>query len=84
LEFINRLRSTGMKISEMKEYTRLRNMGDATITERKNILEEHLDSIDSEIKKLSEVRNYVAMKIEIYKKMEDKINGKGQQITTGV
>jgi len=73
-----------MKISEMKEYTRLRNMGDATITERKNILEEHLDSIDSEIKKLSEVRNYVAMKIEIYKKMEDKINGKGQQITTGV
>jgi len=45
LEFINRLRSTGMKISEMKEYTRLRNMGDATITERKNILEEHLDSI---------------------------------------
>ena len=84
MEFINRLRSTGMKISEMKEYTRLRNMGDATITERKNILEEHLDSIDSEIKKLSEVRNYVAMKIEIYKKMEDKINGKGQQITTGV
>jgi len=76
LEFIIRLRSTGMKISDMKKYTQLRNMGDETVTERKNILEEHLSSIDDEIKKLSEVRNYVAMKIEIYKKMEEKINGK--------
>lgn len=72
LEFIIRLRSTGMKISDMKEYTRLRNMGDETITERKIILEEHLSSIDSEIKKLSEVREYVAMKIKIYKKKEEK------------
>lgn len=79
LEFINRLRTTGMNISKMIEYTRLRNMGDAAITERKNILEEHLDSIDSEIKKLSEVRDYVAMKIEIYKKMEQKINGEGKK-----
>ena len=84
LEFINRLRSTGMKISKMKEYTRLRNMGDATITERKNILEEHLSSIDSEIKKLSEVRNYVAVKINIYKKLEEKNNGKGKQIRTRI
>ncbi len=83
LEFINRLRSTGMKISKMKEYTRLRNMGDATITERKNILEEHLNSIDSEIKKLTEVRNYVAMKIDIYKKMEEN-NGKGKQARAGI
>lgn len=76
LEFINRLRATGMKISKMKEYTRLRNMGDATITERKSILEEHLDSIESAIKKLSEVRDYVAMKIDRYKRMEEQINGK--------
>ena len=84
LEFINRLRSTGMKISKMKEYTRLRNMGNATITERKNILEEHLNSLDSEIKKLSEVRDYVATKIKIYKKMEERNNGKGKQIRTGI
>lgn len=80
LEFINRLRSTGMKISKMIEYTQLRNIGDETISERKNILIEHLSSIQSEIEKLLEVKNYVSKKIEIYTEMEEKINGKGKQI----
>lgn len=84
LEFINRLRATGMKISKMKEYTLLRNMGDATITERKRILEEHLNSIDIEIKKLSEVRNYVSMKIDAYEKMEERDNEKGKQTRTRI
>ena len=78
LEFINRLRSTGMKISKMKEYTRLRNMGDETITERKNILKEHLSTIESEIEGLLAVRDYVEIKIKIYNEMEEKINGRGK------
>lgn len=78
LEFINRLRLTGMKISKMKEYTRLRNMGDETITERKNILKEHLSTIESEIEGLLEVRDYVEIKIKIYNEMEEKINGRGK------
>jgi len=73
LEFINRLRSTGMSIQKMQEYTRLRNQGNATVTERKNLLREHLDSIDSEIRKLSEVRDYVAIKIKMYEKMEERM-----------
>lgn len=76
LEFINRLRRTGMKISKMQEYTRLRDMGDVTIRARKNILQEHLSSIESEIVKLLEVKTYVAKKIEIYDEMEQTINGK--------
>ena len=78
LEAIIRLRATGMGINKMKEYARLRHMGDETITERKNIMKEHLISIEHEINTLLEARDYVVKKIEIYNKMEEKINGKGK------
>lgn len=74
LEFINRLRLTGMKISKMKEYTRLRNLGDETIKERKNILYEHLADIESQINGLLEIKEYVVKKISTYNDMEEKHN----------
>lgn len=80
LEVINRLRETGMNISKMREYARLRHIGDDTILERKHIMEEHLEAINTEIDKLLEARNYVKKKIEIYNEMEEKIYGKGKQI----
>lgn len=74
LEVINRLRSTGMNISQMKEYARLRHMGDSTISERKNIMKEHLISIEKEIEKLLDAKEYVENKIKIYNEMEEKLN----------
>lgn len=78
LEMINRLRATGMNINKMKEYARLRYMGDKTVTERKNIMKEHLEFIEQKIEKLSEARDYVARKVQIYSEMEEKINEKGK------
>ena len=78
LEFIIRLRETGMNINKMKEYARLRYLGDETVLERKNIMLEHLESINNEIDKLLEARNYVKKKIKIYTDMEENINGKGK------
>ncbi len=78
LEVINRLRTTGMNINKMKEYARLRHLGDETITERKNIMKEHLSSIECEIKMLQEAREYVARKVEIYNEMEEKFNARGK------
>ncbi|SMC16668.1 transcriptional regulator, MerR family [Clostridium acidisoli DSM 12555] len=74
LEVINRLRATGMNINKMKKYASLRHMGDETVTERKNIMKEHLTSIERKIEELQEAREYVAKKIEIYTKMEEKLN----------
>lgn len=73
LEVINRLRATGMNINKMKKYASLRHMGDETVTERKNIMKEHLTSIERKIEELQEAREYVAKKIEIYTEMEEKI-----------
>jgi hypothetical protein len=64
-----------MKISEMQKYSELRNQGDITIIERKNILMIHSKFIINEIEKLTETQKYVNEKIEIYKKMEADING---------
>ncbi len=80
IEFINRLRQTGMNISKMRQYAELRYMGDSTITERKKIMQEHLASIDIEIKTLTEARDYVAKKIKIYIEMEENIDGEGKQV----
>ena len=74
LEVIIRLRATGMNISKMKEYAKLRHMGDETIVDRKNIMKEHLSSIEHEIEILLEARDYVTKKIGIYNEMEEKLN----------
>lgn len=78
LEFLKRLRTAGMNISQMKEYADLRNIGDETITERKNILKQHLNTIEKEIEKLLDVKVYVEKKIDIYSEMEEKINGESK------
>jgi len=77
LEVIIRLRATGMNINKMKEYAKLRHMGDETIAERKSIMKEHLHSIEHEIETLLEARDYVTRKIEIYNEMEEKLNERG-------
>lgn len=76
LEMIGRLRETGMNINKMKKYAQLRKMGDSTITERKNIMKEHLEFIENKIEELSKSRDYVAKKVEIYTEMEEKMNGR--------
>lgn len=76
IEMIGRLRETGMNINKMKKYAQLRKMGDSTITERKNIMKEHLEFIENKIEELSKSRDYVAKKVEIYTEMEEKINGR--------
>lgn len=78
LKMINRLRATGMNINKMKDYARLRYMGDATIIERKNIMKEHLILIEHKIEALIETRDYVAKKVKIYSEMEEKFNEKGK------
>lgn len=78
LEFLIRLRETGMNISKMKEYARLRYLGDDTISERKSIMQEHLASINEEIERLLEAKKFVENKIEVYIEMEENIYGKGK------
>lgn len=70
LEFIKRLKATGMPLKQILRYSELRYAGDATITERKVMLLSHRQELEKNIKKLQSHLVVLDHKIEIYEKME--------------
>lgn len=72
LEFLLRLRETGMPIREMKRYSDLRAEGDATAGERRMILEAHQQHIIQQIKVLQDSLHKINYKIDFYHTLEDK------------
>ncbi|MGN5223983.1 MerR family transcriptional regulator [Aeromonas veronii] len=45
IDFLLRLRSTGMSIGQMQVFATLRSAGDITVPTRRKLLEEHLDGV---------------------------------------
>ena len=66
LEFLRRLRSTGMPIADMKRMVDLMREGDATIPDRLALLEQHRDSIERQIADLQRTLDEVNAKIAVY------------------
>ena len=54
MQFIKRLKDTGMPIKEIKKYSQLRSEGSATMSERMNMLISHRYSLAKKIKQLEE------------------------------
>ncbi|RNB92560.1 MerR family transcriptional regulator [Brevibacillus fluminis] len=79
LQFIMRLRATGMPISEMKEFSDLRSQGDPTISARRALLETHRKNVLNQISDLQENLVSIEEKIVYYKELE----GVPQQSTSG-
>lgn len=71
IEFLTRLKATGMSITKMLEIAELRRQGDSTLTERRILLEDHYEKVQQHIVELQENLNLLAHKIVIYKEMED-------------
>ncbi|KOV92267.1 MULTISPECIES: MerR family transcriptional regulator [unclassified Streptomyces] len=71
LDFLLRLRETGMSISDMQQYARLRAAGDATIADRLAMLREHQADLNERIRSLR--RNAAALdnKIKYYETLLD-------------
>ncbi|MGW1227753.1 MerR family transcriptional regulator [Streptomyces sp. NPDC001478] len=71
LEFLIRLRETGMSISDMQRYARLRAAGDATVADRLTMLRDHRHDLAARIRALR--RNAAALdtKIEHYEQLLD-------------
>jgi DNA-binding transcriptional MerR regulator len=68
LEFIGRLKATAMSLDTIREYSRLREKGDATIPRRYGLLEAHGEVLERRIEEL--MRNKLALedKMAIYRK----------------
>ncbi|MGW7525209.1 MerR family transcriptional regulator [Streptomyces sp. NPDC054783] len=71
LEFLLRLRATGMPISDMQRYARLRSEGDVTVADRLAMLREHRAELAERIRALRRNASALDDKIAHYERLLD-------------
>jgi DNA-binding transcriptional MerR regulator len=71
INFLIRLRITGMSVTDMKLFSDLRSQGESTISARRELLEMHQNKVLKEIKELKDNLTEIEKKIDYYKMMEE-------------
>ncbi len=66
IEFLNKLRATGMPIQQMQAYAELQRQGDVSLPERVEMLKELRHNVETHIAELQEHLKLIYYKIEIY------------------
>jgi len=66
IEFIKRLKDTGMPIKEIQHYAKLRALGEPTLRERMEMLVKHRAALNAQIKQLQEHLAKLDNKIDYY------------------
>lgn len=66
LEWIKRLKSTGMPLEQMQEFAQLRLEGEQTLKPRQLLLIQHSQKLKQEIQRLKQELDVVDYKIEFY------------------
>jgi DNA-binding transcriptional MerR regulator len=69
IDFITKLRATGMSIREMQKYAELQRQGEETLPERVEMLQFLRDQVEERIRELQENLKLVHYKIEVYGQM---------------
>ena len=72
IEFIKRLKDTGMPIKEIRKYAEHRSAGDSTLQERMDLLIKHQDTLQRKISELIFNNEKLNEKIDYYRQMIDK------------
>ncbi|MED4583253.1 MerR family transcriptional regulator [Brevibacillus choshinensis] len=70
IEFLIRLRETGMTIADMKGFSDLRSEGISTVRARRHMLESHQEKIELQMRALEENLESIKKKIDYYKTLE--------------
>jgi DNA-binding transcriptional MerR regulator len=66
LDLMERLRSTGMSIREMREYTRLAQQGSVALSDRHALLRAHQTRVQQNIERWTEALALIDAKVEFY------------------
>jgi DNA-binding transcriptional MerR regulator len=69
IEFLTKLRATGMSIKDMQKYAELQRRGDETLPERVEMLKALRDKVEAHMDELNEHLKLIYYKIEIYQKL---------------
>lgn len=70
LQFLVKLRRTGMPIRQIRRYAELLREGPSTVAERKSLLEEHRQTVLEDIRHLEENLKVLEHKIGLYEEMQ--------------
>ena len=74
IDFLLKLRATGMSIKNMQRYAELQRQGDETLPERVEMLKSLRDTVEAHIDELNEHLKLIYYKIDIYEKIvEEKL-----------
>jgi DNA-binding transcriptional MerR regulator len=71
IEFLNKLRATGMSIRQMQRYAELQRQGDDTLAERVEMLRSLKDEAEARIDELQTHLGLIRYKIGIYQELVD-------------
>lgn len=69
INFLMKMRATGMSIKDMHRYSQLQRMGDETLPDRVEMLKALREQVEAHISELNENMRLVCYKIEIYSEM---------------
>ncbi len=72
IEFLMRLRATGMPIRDMQRFAELRYQGDKTVAKRKAMLIVHLEKVQQHINEWMKYKRVLIQKIEYYSNLKQK------------
>lgn len=72
LHFLHCMRDTNMPIREMQRYAAMRAMGQSTMEQRRQLLEDHRGVIAGKIAALERAHTLLTNKIANYRKIEDR------------
>ena len=74
IDFLLKLRATGMSIKDMQRYAELQRQGDKTLPERVEMLKSLRDKVESHIEEMNEHLKLIHYKIDYYSKIvEEKL-----------
>jgi DNA-binding transcriptional MerR regulator len=69
IDFLLKLRATGMSVKEMQRYAELQRQGDETLPERVEMLKSLRDNVEARMDELNEHLKLIYYKIDIYEKI---------------
>jgi DNA-binding transcriptional MerR regulator len=69
IEFLLKLRATGMSIKDMQKYAELQRQGEATLPERVEMLKSLRDKVEARMDELNEHLKLIYYKIDIYQRI---------------
>lgn len=70
IDFLTRLRTTGMPIQEMQQFAELRRQGDRTFYQRRQLLESHRQAVHQKLTELTHNLTVIEDKIRHYQTLE--------------